>query len=58
MLNLVDSFTPKLRMHVRIRTRVKAQKSGYLERYGTSMGMYSRKVFCMVLFIRVSIYPL
>ena len=58
LLNLVDSFTPILSIPVRSRVMPRAQKSGYSERKETLMGMASLKCFCMVLFTRLSSWPL
>ena len=58
LLNLVDSFTPILSMPVRSRVMPRAQKSGYSERKETLIGMASLKCFCMVLFTRLSSWPL
>ena len=58
LLNLVDSLTPTLSIPVSSRVIPRAQKSGYSDRKETWIGMADLKCFCMVLFIRLSSWPL
>ena len=55
LFKMEDSLTPTLRSNVNNMTIVKAKKSGYSDKNGTSIGKYSLKVSPIALLAKLSI---